>query len=36
MNKIDYILKLNLFLFLSSTLLLPQNTNINGERGVWK
>ena len=36
MNKIDYILKLNLFLFLSSTLLFPQNTNINGERGVWK
>ena len=36
MNKIDKLLKLNLFLFLSSTLLFPQNTNINGKRGVWK
>jgi ligand-binding sensor domain-containing protein len=36
MNKIDKLLKLNLFLFLSITLLFSQITNINGERGVWK
>ena len=36
MNKIDKLLRLNFFLFLSTTLLFPQTTNINGERGVWK
>ena len=36
MNKIDKLLRLNLFLFLSITLVFPQTTNINGERGVWK